>query len=158
MGADLAAHHCACASPAVTRLNETVRSCRCACEPVDVSEDLESSLRDAWNALEALYGGLQGEWAAMYQRLGRAAFARPELRELFPFTSHMRLCFSRCSAYPFTIDCPAVAASREGYHVVACWVVSDPMPPVLGSTADPEEAIQVVVDHLPTERDVWLGS
>ena len=122
-------------------------------------DELESRLEAAWEFLLASYAELQGQWGTMYQPLGRAAFARQELRRLFPFTSHYRLCFSRCSEYPYTIDCPAVDASEQGYRVAASWVVSDPMPPALcDDLTDPEEAIQVVVDHLPADRSVWLGS
>jgi hypothetical protein len=35
-----------------------------------------------------------------------AAMKRPELRQLFPYTSLYSLCFSRTTGYPFTYDCP----------------------------------------------------
>ncbi len=37
-----------------------------------------------------------------------AAAAEPTLRLLFPFTSLNRLCFSRCTGYPFTGDTPYI--------------------------------------------------
>ena len=35
----------------------------------------------------------------------------PALRQLFPFTSLVWLCFSRCTGYPFSGDCPSVCSS-----------------------------------------------
>ena len=43
----------------------------------------------------------------------QVAKATPELRQLFPFTSMWNLCFSRCTHYPFTRDCPHVRAKQK---------------------------------------------
>lgn len=45
-----------------------------------------------------------------------AARERPELRQLFPFTSMFRLCFSRTTGYPFTCDCPFAEPIGGGRH------------------------------------------
>lgn len=39
--------------------------------------------------------------------LVRACLARPRLRQLMPFTSHDRLCFSTTTGSPYTCECPA---------------------------------------------------
>ena len=43
-----------------------------------------------------------------------AAMQRPELRQLFPYTSLHNLCFSRTTGYPFTCDCPHAVALGGG--------------------------------------------
>ncbi len=43
-----------------------------------------------------------------------AAMRRPILRQLFPFTSHYALCFSRTAGYPFTEDCPHAEPVGDG--------------------------------------------
>jgi hypothetical protein len=48
----------------------------------------------------------------------RAAAVRPELRMLFPFTSMHFLCFSRCTGYPYTADCPVIAPAGNGRYSV----------------------------------------
>lgn len=47
--------------------------------------------------------------------LFRAAAAHPSLRQLFPFTSMNRLCFSRCTGFPYTNDCPVISPTRDGF-------------------------------------------
>lgn len=50
----------------------------------------------------------------------KAASARSELRQLFPFTSLNRFCFSRCTGYPYTGDTPYVWPQQNGgYNVLA---------------------------------------
>ena len=49
-----------------------------------------------------------------------AAARRDELRQLFPYTSLNRFCFSRCTGYPFTRDIPHVnPLPGGGYRVIA---------------------------------------
>lgn len=72
-----------------------------------------------------------------------AASARPELRRLFPFTSLNRLCFSRCTGYPFTRDTPVVVPSGGGRYRVVSSAGKD-----LGS-GSVEEALDIVIKHLP---------
>jgi hypothetical protein len=49
-----------------------------------------------------------------------AAAAEPKLRQLFPFTSMNRFCFSRCTGYPFTGDTPyVVPLGRDEYEVIS---------------------------------------
>ncbi len=47
-----------------------------------------------------------------------AAAAEPKLRQLFPFTSLNRFCFSRCTGYPFTRDTPhVIPRGHDEYEV-----------------------------------------
>lgn len=72
-----------------------------------------------------------------------AAATRPALRQLFPYTSLNRLCFSRCTGYPFTRDIPSVVpAGEDRYRVYS------PTGQQLGS-GGVEEALDIVVKHLP---------
>lgn len=92
------------------------------------------------------------------RRVFAAAVEDDSLRGLFPFTSMNRLCFSRCSDYPFTVDCPCIQATPTAYFVLATWTVGDHPAPVLLETADVEEAVAAVVANLPADRAVWIGS
>lgn len=48
------------------------------------------------------------------------AAAEPKLRQLFPFTSMNRFCFSRCTGYPFTRDTPhVVPLGGDEYEVIS---------------------------------------
>lgn len=72
-----------------------------------------------------------------------AAAACPQLRQLFPFTSMNRFCFSRCTGYPFTRDTPVVVPTRNGaYEVHDCHGKR------IG-VGNANEAVELVVAHLP---------
>jgi hypothetical protein len=87
----------------------------------------------------------------------KAASARPELRQLFPFTSLNRFCFSRCTGYPYTTDTPYVWPQRDGsYNVYG-------RGEQLLGCGDAEAAVELVIQNLPpncgpavpgTEEDV----
>jgi hypothetical protein len=73
-----------------------------------------------------------------------AAARRPELRQLFPYTSLNMFCFSRCTGYPFTDDTPHVCPTKHGqYDVVS------PSGVVIGS-GNADEAADLVVANLPS--------
>ena len=80
-------------------------------------------------------------------RLIATARERPQLRQLFPFTSLYRLCFSRTTGYPFTNDCPSVAPIGDGrFRVYAeTSIHSDE---VIGE-GNLEEALDLLVANLP---------
>jgi hypothetical protein len=78
----------------------------------------------------------------------KAAAARPELRQLFPYTSLHTFCFSRCTGFPYTEDTPRVTPSRDGYVVRLAKSALDPRPLLLGR-GDAETAADLVVKHLP---------
>jgi hypothetical protein len=123
-----------------------------------VDEDVAAALRSAWaHELERIAAG--STWVDKSLRPILAAAADdPDLRSLFPFTSMNRLCFSRCSAYPYTFDCPCIAADRGHYSVLATWAVSDEPAPILAEADEAAEAVSVVVRHLPDDRRVWIGT
>jgi len=71
------------------------------------------------------------------------AARHPSLRSLFPYTSHSTFCFSRCTGYPFSYDCPHVTPDGQGHFTVAT-----PAGPTLG-TGDAAHALSLVLDNLP---------
>ncbi len=76
-----------------------------------------------------------------------AAYARPRLRMLFPYTSHEELHLSRCTRFPFTRDLPAVVPVRGGsYRVIWPGRQLD-----IGHTRTPSEAVDLVENHLPND-------
>jgi hypothetical protein len=46
----------------------------------------------------------------------QAARKRPDLRQLFPFTSLNNLCFSRTTGFPYTDDCPHTMSTGDGCY------------------------------------------
>ena len=73
-----------------------------------------------------------------------AASHRPELRELFPYTSMGSLQFSRCTGYPFTRDTPYVLTfGDDSYQVFNA-------SGVLLGRGNAEEAVALVVANLPS--------
>jgi hypothetical protein len=75
----------------------------------------------------------------------RAAYRRPELRQLFPYTSFNSFCFSRCTGYPYTGDTPMVVPTTDGQYEVRGRIGE-----VLGR-GDADAAVQLVIDHLPAK-------
>lgn len=115
-------------------------------------------LEERWASLIDSVERESATFAESLRPIVAAAAANSELRALFPFTSVGRLCFSRCSEYPYTVDCPCIAHRRGRCWVQATWAVTDEDTPVIAETTDVDEAIRVVVANLPAERHVWLGS
>ena len=125
---------------------------------VGVDNAVEVALRDRWDA-EVHRIATGTSWVELWlQPVLALAAADQDLRRLFPFTSMNRLCFSRCSEYPFTLDCPCISVSKDQYVVVSTWAVGDEPAPVLAETADPGEAVAALVAHLPADRTVWIGN
>ncbi len=73
----------------------------------------------------------------------QAAAATPELRQLFPFTSMNRLRLSRCTRYPYTMDCPFVIPEGDGRYIVVRRDGTRSAP------LDTAEAVREVVAGLP---------
>jgi pyruvoyl-dependent arginine decarboxylase (PvlArgDC) len=71
------------------------------------------------------------------------AASRPELRQLFPYTSMSYFCFSRCTGYPFTRDTPYVVTMSDGKYTVFA-----PSEEILGY-GNGAEAAELVVKNLP---------
>ncbi len=73
-----------------------------------------------------------------------AAMKRPELRQLFPFTSLQCLCFSRTTGYPFTHDCPKAEPQGNGkYRVYA------PASLEIIGEGTIDEVMEILIKHLP---------
>lgn len=72
-----------------------------------------------------------------------AASQNETLRHLFPFTSLNRFCFSRCTGYPYSYDCPIV--TPLGYDQ---YEVLDAQERPIGR-GDGVEAVNLVMKHLP---------
>lgn len=76
----------------------------------------------------------------------RLAAKQPKLRQLFPFTSLYVLCFSRCTGYPFTQDCPAISPNMDGtYTVLSANILGNK---AIG-TGDAVWAVNTAIEHLP---------
>jgi hypothetical protein len=70
----------------------------------------------------------------------------PILSKLFPYTSIMTLCFSRCTGYPFTYDTPTVSPIIEsGQYIVRKNKID-----VVGS-GSAVDALKMVLDNLPKD-------
>ncbi|MFJ3104412.1 DUF6193 family natural product biosynthesis protein [Streptomyces sp. NPDC086835] len=74
-----------------------------------------------------------------------AAASEPRLRQLFPFTSMWVLCFSSDTDKPSLAEAPAVAAQLDGRFQV----LTDRWGDIISETNCAEEAVALVVAHLP---------
>ena len=94
----------------------------------------------------------------------QAARVDPSLGRLFPFQSLMSLCFSRCSDWPYTNDCPAIGAARDGTYDVMAFAypkpdLEGPPPPLVGQAANATEAVAIASAALtPPMPSVWIGT
>lgn len=129
-------------------------------EPVPSIDEIRDA---AWNGKLSRAGV---GWFAMRIRQLTAGAQSTPLRNLFPYTSHNSLHFSRCSHYPFTHDCPWIWFDRELRFITYAphpagiqGNIAEPPPPVLLDTADPDAAIAAAVQALPTNYGtVWIGT
>jgi uncharacterized protein DUF6193 len=126
-----------------------------------VNDELAEALLTRWTDYRSLLADDHSWVGEALAPVIEAAFVTPELRALFPFTSVNSVCFSRCSDWPYTGDCPCIfGAGEREYIVLAWWYASDgsdePAPELIHTT-DLELAITTVIDNLPADRAVWLG-
>jgi len=77
-------------------------------------------------------------------QLIEAAMKRPILRQLFPYTSLISLCFSRTTGYPFTNDCPRIEPQGNGKYFVYAPDTFD----ILGEGLV-EDVLDILINHLP---------
>jgi hypothetical protein len=73
------------------------------------------------------------------------AYGTPAFRQLLPYTSLDTLCFSRCTGYPFTRDCPTIAPSTPGVFRVL-----DPKRKPLGE-GNADTAVEIARANLPAD-------
>lgn len=108
-------------------------------EPSAAAYERGEEVEYRWQHYLANIGDSFPELVAFVQ----AASRQRELRQLFPFTSLNRFCFSRCTGYPFIGDTPYVWPQQDGQYEVF-----SPDGQVLGR-GDAEAAVRLVVEHLP---------
>lgn len=65
------------------------------------------------------------------------------INKLFPFTSHMRLCLSKCTGYPYTLDLPIVAPLKNKQ-----FEVRNNEQRLIGC-GNAQEALKILKDNLP---------
>ncbi|MEU3772766.1 DUF6193 family natural product biosynthesis protein [Streptomyces sp. NPDC032472] len=120
--------------------------------------DLQDTVsRGPDESVEARWQRLPTTWRLMVERggpqaaVGRgvlalidAAAAQPELRRLYPFTSHCVLRFSSRGGHPPEADVPSVEPVREG----GFRVLSPSTKRVLGEADTAEAAVALVVARL----------
>ncbi|MBM9506431.1 hypothetical protein ITX44_18110 [Streptomyces sp. KK5PA1] len=75
----------------------------------------------------------------------RAASAAPQLRRLYPFTSHFTLWFSSCTSYPWAVHGGAIRPLHTGGFTVHR---RHPFTPA-GQAATAGEAVAMAVGLLP---------
>ena len=101
----------------------------------------------------AVEAAIEARWQAVRDdgrvrpELVKAACGEPRLRNLFPWVSMGELHFSRCTEYPWTWDVPYVHPARGGTYFVAGPLRNQ----VVGPAATADEAIALVVQHLPAD-------
>jgi hypothetical protein len=108
-------------------------------EPTAAAYERGNEVEERWRSY---IGGIQIRFPELVPFV-QAASRRPELRQLFPYTSLNMFCLSRCTGYPFCRDTPFVRPINKGqYEVVSASGA------VLGR-GDAEEAADLVVVNLP---------
>jgi hypothetical protein len=110
-----------------------------------------------WEDSDKQYGGVLSPTPLI-----RGAMLRPELRQLYPYTSLYRLRFSRTTGFPFTNDCPYAEplgnglyrASLPAYGVAQMrepeTVSQEAVDEVLGE-GTVEEVLDLLIAHLPPD-------
>jgi hypothetical protein len=106
---------------------------------------VDEFLTEAWRSLEEFLSWVEiGPFMRRLVPVVSEAASRPALRQLLPFTSLGRLCFSRTTGYPFTRDCP-LGCPIEGERFV---VVAPDGCTRLGQ-GDAAQAADILVANLP---------
>ena len=78
-----------------------------------------------------------------------AAYAEPQLRQLFPWVGMWEPHFSRCTEKRWTWDVPYIGATAGGRDHSAYYVESPLRTQEIGQAATAQEAVAMVVDRLP---------
>lgn len=144
---------------AIWRSGAALADIRRACPWIEVSELAcahERGPADAVTVMWELVRAQMREGDRPFElgiRAADAAYAEPRLRQLFPYTSHWVLCFSRCTGSPHTFDVPCIGyvLSEGRYQVRWPGWVDDLDRLVLGEADTAEEAVALVVANLREE-------
>ena len=132
--------------------------------PRSTPDSLSLRRDQLWDGLIALLARGDSTYHGGLFPVAEHARLNDRLRRLFPFVSLNRLCFSRCSDFPYTNDCPAIGVDRNGrYGVTAtCYptprLVDGVSVPLGDETDNPAEAVAIAAAHVPADAEVWLGS
>lgn len=115
-------------------------------KPVDSAEAFESGaeVEHRWTSYE---NSIPTSFPELLPFLD-VAKRTPELRQLFPFTSLNRMCFSRCTGYPYTDDCPVITPLFIGDIASGQYEVR--LRGRLLGKGNGSEAAEIVVRHLPS--------
>ena len=117
-------------------------------KPVESAEAFESGseVDYRWNSFEDWIPKTFPELIPFFE----VAKHTPELRQLFPFTSLNRMCFSRCTGYPYTNDCPAVIPKTgAGFRDIIPDQYEVRLHSKLLGSGNGRQAAEIVVQHLP---------
>lgn len=106
--------------------------------------DFARQTENEWQDLRTEASELPYPWAPAYRSLIEAAYAAPELRALYPFTSHWALRFSTTTRPELTLTGPCLTANGDGTYGVGTGFLT----PNLGLFATPSEAVALAVRHL----------
>jgi Family of unknown function (DUF6193) len=118
---------------------------------VELTGRIEVMGRDPAQMVESEWQHLRTEAAGMdwaeYQALINAAYDHPQLRRLYPFTSHGTLRFSTTTRPRLSREVTVCIhpGNRTEYVVTMSYGGDE-----LGKTATAEDAVSLVVEHLPT--------
>ncbi|MFD4657487.1 DUF6193 family natural product biosynthesis protein [Kitasatospora sp. NPDC058444] len=105
-----------------------------------------SVLNWEWRLRENRHG--PGSENAGLVRLLKAARAEPRLGRLFPWTSHYDLHFSLSTSHPWVDESlPHARPQHGGRYLIGRWQE----PEALDTAATPEEAVALLVAHLPPD-------
>jgi hypothetical protein len=84
-------------------------------------------------------------WPYVNSELVQAAYTEPRLRQLFPWTGHWELHFSRCIESPWTWDVPYIRPQPGGRFRVE----GPSRTEFVGETDSAGAAVAMVADRLP---------
>jgi hypothetical protein len=112
-----------------------------------------------WQRL--LMDGLPHSYQALLREMGlvpliERAAAEPRLRQLYPYTSHAFLRFSRWVGFPFSYDLPyatPTSAAGESFVVFRAGDIFDADEAVIGE-GDADRAVDLLVQALPDPLEV----
>ena len=108
----------------------------------DIAEDFENN-----NEVDYSWKKYLKEIPEHYPELQNfvfAAYKNNTIKKLFPFMSLNNFCFSRCTGYPYTTDCPYVYV-EDGIIIIKNWEGK-----ILGK-ASVKESIKIILDNIPDD-------
>lgn len=124
---------------------ETLASEFCFIELIE-RKSAREEVEERWNRYQESIAEEHPDLIAFFEVASRT----PKLRELYPFTSMYYFCFSRCTHYPFTNDCPVVKPLYDNQNrktIPNRYEVH--LNEKILRAGNAQEAVQLVLDHLP---------